>query len=151
MHSFDNNYNNNDLNNIDDIQISKILDLNSSIQEFKKEEFQNILDESQNIINILKSLENEKDKIIFNENMDPKAIHLANQHLCVIQNNLKEQLYELRILLKNLETNNIVQLKKNNSYEKMKENSIHFNHVFKIFLPYILVFSIYLKFRLGPN
>lgn len=150
MESFDNKYSN-DLNNIDDIQISKIFDLNSSIREFKKEEFQNILNESQNITNILKSLENEKDIIINNENVDPKAIHLVNQHLCVIQNNLKEQLYELRILQKHLETNNIIQLNKTNSYEKMKENSIHFNYVFKIFLPYILIFSIYLKFRLVPS
>ncbi len=149
MNSFESKYTNE--NNIDDLQISKIFDLNSSIQEFKNEEFQNILNESHKITNILKSLENEKDKIINNEQVDPKIIHLANQHLCVIQNNLKEQLYELRILLKNLETNNVLQLQNNHSYDKMKENSIHFNHVFKIFLPYILVFSIYLKFRVETN
>ncbi len=134
-------------NEIEDIQISKIFELNSSIQEFKKEEFENILNESHKITNILTSLENEKEKIIHNENCDPKAIHLAHQHLTVIQSNLKEQLFELRILLKNLEKNNIVELEKNNSYTKLKENSIHFNHVFKIFLPYILVFSVYLKFK----
>ncbi len=138
-------------NELEDIQISKIFELNSSIQEFKKEEFENLLSESHKINNILKSLENEKDKIIYNENYDPKAIHLANQHLTVIQNNLKEQLFELRLLIKNLETNNIVKLEENNSYSKLKENSIHFNHVFKIFLPYILVCSIYLKFRLDTN
>ena len=136
---------------IEDIQISKIFDLNSSIQEFKKEEFENILNESQKINNILQSLESEKDKIIYNENYDPKAIHLANQHLTVIQNNLKAQLFELKILIKNLESNNIVKLEENNSYHKMKENNIHFNHVFKIFLPYILVCSIYLKFRLSHD
>jgi hypothetical protein len=145
MNSFDQKNNIDDLNNI---QISKILDLNTSIQEFKKEELQNILNESQKINHILQSLENEKIEIINNANIDPKALHLANQHLSVIQNNLKEQLYELRILLKNLEINNIVTLEKNNSYKKMNENSIHFNHVFKLFLPYILVFSIYLKFRI---
>lgn len=138
-------------NELEDIQISKIFELNSSIEEFKKEEFENLLAESHKINNILQSLESEKDKIIYNENYDPKAIHLANQHLSVIQNNLKEQLFELRLLLKNLETHNIVKLEENNSYPKMKENSIHFNHVFKIFLPYILVCSIYLKFRLGSN
>ena len=142
---------NNNIDELNDIQISKILDLNSSIREFKKEELENILNESHKINNILQSLENEKVKIINNQNIDPKALHLANQHLSVIQNNLKEQLYELRILLKNLETNNIVELEKNNHYHKMNENTIHFNHVFKLFLPYILVFSIYLKFRIGSN
>ena len=136
---------------IEDIQISKIFELNSSIQEFKKEEFENILNESHKINNILKSLESEKDKIINIPIYDPKALHLANQHLSVIQNNLKEQLYELRLLLQNLESNNIVQLEKTNNYDKMKENSMHFNYVFKLFLPYILVFSIYLKFRLANN
>ncbi len=145
------NYCDKDYNEIEDIQISKIFDLNSSIQEFKKEEFENILNESHKINNILKSLENEKDKIINNDNCDPKAIHLANQHLSVIQNNLKEQLFELRLLLKNLENNNIVQLEKNNLYNKLHENTIHFNHVFKIFLPYILVCSIYLKFKLSSQ
>ncbi len=138
----------NKYNEIENIQISKIVDLNSSIQEFKKEEFENILHESHKINNILLSLESEKEKIVNNENYDPKAIHLAHQHLCVIQNNLKEQLFELQLLLKHLETNNIVKLEENNSYIKMKENSIHFNQVLKIFLPYILVCSICLKFRL---
>ena len=142
---------NNNIDELNDIQISKILDLNSSIREFKKEELENILNESHKINNILQSLENEKVKIINNQNIDPKVLHLANQLLSVIQNNLKEQLYELRILLKNLETNNIVELEKNNHYHKMNENTIHFNHVFKLFLPYILVFSIYLKFRIGSN
>jgi hypothetical protein len=141
MHTFQDNYN----NDLDNIQISKIFDLNSSIKEFKNEEFQNILDESTKINNILKSLENEKDKIINNLNIEPKTLHLAHQHLCVIQNNLKEQLYELQLLYKNLEINNIVQLEKNNSYKKMNENCIHFNYVLKIFLPYIIIFSIYLK------
>lgn len=143
---------NRDINNeIENIQISKIFDLNSSIQEFKKEEFENILNESQKINNILISLQNEKDKIIHDENYDPKTIHLAHQHLSVIQNNLKEQLFELRLLIKNLESKNIVKLEENNSYMKMKENSLHFNHVFKIFLPYILICSIYLKFKLSTQ
>ncbi len=136
-----------DYSEITNIQISKIFDLNSSIQEFKKEEFENIINESQQILNTLKSIESEKEKIIYNDNYDPKTIHLANQHLSVIQNNLKEQLYELRTLSKNLELNNIITLEKTNNYPKMKENSIHFNQVFKIFLPYILVFSIYLTLR----
>ncbi len=144
--------NNIDINNeIEDIQISKIFDLNSSIEEFKKEEFENILNESHKINNILISLQNEKDKIVFNEKYDPKTIHLAHQHLSVIQNNLKEQLFELRLLIKNLEANNIVKLEENNSYNKLHENTIHFNHVFKIFLPYILVCSIYLKFKLSSH
>lgn len=116
--------------------------------EFKKEEFHQIIQESQKITHLLSSLEEQKrdfyQKI---EKYDPKAIYLAHQHLAVIQSNMKEQLCELRTVIRHLEENNIIELEETNSYQKMKEESKHFDRVFKIFLPYILICSIYLKVR----
>ncbi len=121
----------------------------TSIHNFKKSEFENLINESKKIVYILNNLEKDKENII--NNCDPKIIHLANQHLTVIQHNLKEQLFELKSLIKNLETHNIVKLEENNSYNKLCEDSAQFNHVFKIFLPYILICSIYLKINQNNN
>ncbi len=143
LHSL--NQNKSDVYNEDHLTIDES-SIESSLNEFKKDEFNQILLKSKKIVNILSSLEEKKDYIYEHiQKYDPKAIHLANQHLTVIQTNLKEQLGELKSLIVHLEKNDIVYLEENNSYLKLHQDQTHFNRVFRIFLPYILICSIYLK------
>ncbi len=138
------------------IEPDELLQINNSIKEFSNQEFDNIITESVKIMHIIQSLQKEKDNIvnmhnvIHNENM-PKVLHLTNQHLTVIQTNLKEQLLEMRSLTRALENNNILHLENNKSYIKIKEQEKDFNNVLKIFLPYILVCTIYIKLHKNNN
>jgi hypothetical protein len=130
----------NDLTEIPEYQINQICDI------FKKSELDNIISESKKVSHLLSSIEAKKDKLFANiSQYDPKAIHLAHQHLAVIQTNLQEQFSELRTLINHLEKNHIVELEEGNRYLKMRSDQDHFHRVFRLFLPYILICSIYLK------
>ncbi len=124
------------------------MDINSEkmINEFKKCELEEIMIEQRKIMECISLIELEKDRICENlPKYDPKAIHLANQHLAVIQSNLHEQLCELKKLIIHLEKSEIIILEEKNSYLKMQAENEHFNRVFRLFVPYILICSIYLK------
>ncbi len=122
------------------------LEINGICNAFKKSELENILSESKKISEILSSLEAKKETLFSNiSTYNPKAIHLAHQHLAVIQTNLREQLFEMRTLIQHLEKNHILELEENQSYVKIRSDQDHFHRVFRLFLPYILICSIYLK------
>lgn len=122
--------------------------MEEALTAFKHAEFDEIISKHKHICDIIASIEHEKNRISENiSKYDPKAVHYANMHLSVIEQNLNEQLGQLKSLVIHLEKNEVIQLEEKNSYLKRRKEEEHFHKVFRLFLPYILICSIYLRTR----
>ncbi len=128
--------------------MESLLSVDQVVTNFKKEELDAIFAEQRKISQIFNSFEERRDYLLQHlDEYDPKAIHYTHQHLAVIQANLREQLCEMRTLIARLEEHRMVELEENQSYLKLEEEREDLHHVFRVFVPYILICAIYLRKR----
>ncbi len=125
--------------------------INESLSLFKDNMLDIIIQESEEILNIIKSIKEEKEKIV-NMKSESKILYMASQHMEIIRENMKEQLYEMRELIDNLEKEEIVKMEEQCvKKRKMDKEKEYIHRAYKIFLPYILVCAICLRINQNQN
>ena len=126
--------------------IEDAVQINLALHAFRKEEFEETITKAKSIAQLLEEIDLEKEKICAMESeYDPRIFHFAHQQLSVIESDLRHQLYSLQRLRGDLERHDVIQLKKDRSYQERCRESERLSKVIQFFIPYILICTIYLR------
>ncbi len=125
--------------------------MNESLSLFKENMIDIIINESEEIMSIIKGIKDEKQRLK-DIKYDGKILYMAQQHMEIIRENMREQLYEIRDLINNLEKEDIVKMEENCvKKRRMDKEKEYIHQAYKIFLPYILVCAICLRMNQNRN
>jgi hypothetical protein len=119
-----------------------VIEVDAGVEEmveiFRRDELSRLLEESRELNACILGMEKSREAILKNPNITAPLIHLANQHLEVITESVRQQMFELQKLVKHLEEENMVELQRMEKYHALqKERYQDLESIFPCVLLYI--------------